>query len=124
MWPWVEKAYGIPPEQVVGSSGVTKFEIGANGKPGLMIEPKVEFVNDGRGKPVGINLFISRRPIFAFGNSDGDLQMLQWTAAGDGGASWNSCTTPAQTANLLTTGSRISAASTRRLMERMRRDGS
>jgi hypothetical protein len=77
----VEKAYGIPPEQVVGSSGVTKFQTGTDGKPELMKEPKIEFVNDGPGKPVGINRFIGRRPLFAFGNSDGDLEMLQWTAA-------------------------------------------
>jgi phosphoglycolate phosphatase-like HAD superfamily hydrolase len=81
---WTEKAYGIPPEQVVGSSGVVKFEIGADGKPRLMKLPKIEFVDDGPGKPVGINRFIGRRPILAFGNSDGDLQMLQWTAAGAG----------------------------------------
>jgi phosphoglycolate phosphatase-like HAD superfamily hydrolase len=81
---FAENAYGIPPEQVVGSSGVTKFEIGADGKPVIVKEAKVEFVDDGPGKPVGINRFIGRRPIFAFGNSDGDLQMLQWTAAGDG----------------------------------------
>jgi phosphoglycolate phosphatase-like HAD superfamily hydrolase len=84
MRPWVEKAYGIPPEQVVGSSGATKFEIGADGQPVLMKLPQVEFVDDGPGKPVGIDRFIGRRPIFAFGNSDGDLQMLQWTTAGDG----------------------------------------
>jgi phosphoglycolate phosphatase-like HAD superfamily hydrolase len=84
MRPWVEATYGIPPEQVVGSSGVVKFEIGADGKPELMKLAKVEFVDDGPGKPVGINRFIGRRPIFAFGNSDGDLQMLQWTAAGPG----------------------------------------
>jgi phosphoglycolate phosphatase-like HAD superfamily hydrolase len=81
---WAEKAYGIPPEQVVGSSGETKFEIGADGKPVLMKLAKVEFIDDGPGKPVGINRFIGRRPIFAFGNSDGDLQMLQWTMAGNG----------------------------------------
>ncbi len=81
---WAEKAYGIPPEQVVGSSGVVKFEMGANGKPELMKLAKVEFVDDGPGKPAGINRFIGRRPIFAFGNSDGDLQMLQWTVAGPG----------------------------------------
>ena len=81
---WAEQAYGIPPEQVVGSSGVVKFEIGANGKPVLMKTEKIEFVDDGPGKPAGINRFIGRRPIFAFGNSDGDLQMLQWTAAGEG----------------------------------------
>jgi hypothetical protein len=81
MRPWVEPAYGIPPEQVVGSSGVVKFEI-RNGKPVLIKEPKVEFIDDGPGKPVGINRFIGRRPILAFGNSDGDLQMLQYTAGG------------------------------------------
>jgi phosphoglycolate phosphatase-like HAD superfamily hydrolase len=85
MRPWVERVYGIPPEQVVGSSGVTKFEIGSNGKPVLLKEAKVEFIDDGPGKPVGINRFIGRRPIFAFGNSDGDQQMLQWTAAGNQG---------------------------------------
>jgi phosphoglycolate phosphatase-like HAD superfamily hydrolase len=84
MRPWVEKAYGIPPEQVVGSSGVVKYEFGPNGKPELMKLAKVEFIDDGPGKPVGINRFIGRRPIFAFGNSDGDLQMLQWTTAGPG----------------------------------------
>src|SRR3954447_14409186 len=84
MRPWTEKVYGIPPEQVVGSSGVTKFQIGADGKPELIKEPKVEFIDDGPGKPVGINHFIGRRPILAFGNSDGDLQMLQWTATGSG----------------------------------------
>jgi hypothetical protein len=83
MRPWVERVYGIPPEQVVGSSGITKFQV-ADGKPVLMKEPNIEFVNDGPGKPAGINRFIGRRPIFAFGNSDGDLQMLQWTAAGAG----------------------------------------
>jgi phosphoglycolate phosphatase-like HAD superfamily hydrolase len=84
MRPWVERVYGIPPEQVVGSSGVVKFQTGADSKPVLMKEPKVEFVDDGPGKPVGINRFIGRRPILAFGNSDGDHQMLQWTAAGSG----------------------------------------
>jgi hypothetical protein len=84
MRPWVEKVYGIPPEQVVGSSGVTKFQIGKDGKPSLMKEAKVEFIDDGPGKPVGINRFIGRRPVFAFGNSDGDQQMLQWTVSGSG----------------------------------------
>lgn len=79
---WAEKVYGIPPEQVVGSSGVVKFEL-RDGKPVLIKEGKVEFVDDGPGKPVGINRFIGRRPVFAFGNSDGDLQMLQYTAGGD-----------------------------------------
>lgn len=81
---FAEKAYGIPPEQVVGSSGVVKFRPGPNGKPALLKEAKVEFVDDGPGKPVGINRFIGRRPILAFGNSDGDLQMLQYTTAGEG----------------------------------------
>jgi hypothetical protein len=84
MRPWVAKVYGIPPEQVVGSSGEVKFQFGADGKPELMKLAKIEFVDDGPGKPIGINRFIGRRPIFAFGNSDGDLQMLQWTAAGEG----------------------------------------
>lgn len=84
MRPWVETVYGIPPEQVVGSSGVVKFQIGADGKPELLKLPKIEFVDDGPGKPVGINRFIGRQPIFAFGNSDGDLEMLQWTTSGSG----------------------------------------
>ncbi len=81
---FAERVYDIPPEQVVGSSGVTKFQTGPDGKPVLTKEAKVEFVDDGPGKPVGINRFIGRRPILAFGNSDGDQQMLQWTAAGPG----------------------------------------
>jgi len=80
---FAEKAYGIPPEQVVGSAGVTKFEL-RDGVPVLIKEQKVEFIDDGPGKPSGINNFIGRRPIFAFGNSDGDQQMLEWTAAGPG----------------------------------------
>lgn len=84
MRPWTERVYGIPPEQVVGSSGVTKYMMPAADKPVLMKEAKVEFVDDGPGKPVGINHFIGRRPVFAFGNSDGDQQMLEWTAAGEG----------------------------------------
>jgi hypothetical protein len=81
---FAEQVYGIPPEQVVGSSRITKFQMGPHGKPVLMREPKVEFVDDGPGKPVGINWFIGRRSIFAFGNSDSDQQMLEWTAAGSG----------------------------------------
>jgi phosphoglycolate phosphatase-like HAD superfamily hydrolase len=84
MRPWTDRIYGIPPEQVVGSSGVTKYEMRPDGVPVLIKEPKVEFVDDGPGKPVGINRFIGRRPILAFGNSDGDQQMLEWTAAGSG----------------------------------------
>ena len=83
MRPWVEKVYGIPPEQVVGSSGKVKFEL-REGKPVLVKLPAVIFIDDKEGKPVGINEHIGRRPVMAFGNSDGDLQMLQWTAGGDG----------------------------------------
>jgi len=83
MRPWAEKTYGIPPEQVVGSSGKLKFEMQA-GKPVLVKLPEVHLVDDKEGKPVGIQMHIGRRPIAAFGNSDGDLQMLQWTAAGSG----------------------------------------
>jgi phosphoglycolate phosphatase-like HAD superfamily hydrolase len=78
---WVEKVYGIPPEQVVGSIGKQKFEL-RDGKPVIVKLPGVDFVDDKAGKPIGIQKFIGRRPIFAFGNSDGDHQMLQWTAAG------------------------------------------
>jgi phosphoglycolate phosphatase-like HAD superfamily hydrolase len=80
---WTEEAYGIPPEQVVGSSGKFKWEMRDSG-PVLVKLPEIDFVDDGEGKPVGIQKFIGRRPIFAFGNSDGDHQMLQWTAAGAG----------------------------------------
>lgn len=84
MRPWTERIYGIPPEQVVGTSSVTRFELRPDGTPVLMKEAKVEFIDDGPGKPVGINRFIGRRPVLAFGNSDGDQQMLEWTAAGSG----------------------------------------
>jgi len=83
MRPWAEKVYGIPPEQVIGSSIKTKFEL-RDGKPVLVRLPEINFIDDKQGKPVGINQHIGRRPVFAFGNSDGDLQMLQWTAAGRG----------------------------------------
>jgi hypothetical protein len=83
MRPWTEKVYGIPPEQVVGSSGKTKFEM-RDGTPVLLKLPAVNFIDDKDGKPVGINEHIGRRPVMAFGNSDGDLQMLQWTGASGG----------------------------------------
>jgi len=83
MRPWTEKVYGIPPEQVIGSSIKTKFEL-RGGIPALIRLPEINFIDDKQGKPVGINQHIGRRPILAFGNSDGDLQMLQWTAAGPG----------------------------------------
>src|SRR6266403_4336312 len=81
---FTNKSYGIPPEQVVGSSAVTRYQFAADGKPELLREAKVWFIDDGRGNAEGINTFIGRRPIFAFGNSDGDQQMLEWTAGGSG----------------------------------------
>jgi len=83
MRPWVETVYGVPPEQVVGSSIKTRFEV-REGKPVLVRLPELNFIDDKEGKPIGINSHIGRRPIAAFGNSDGDLQMLQWTSAGQG----------------------------------------
>lgn len=80
---WAEDAYGIPPDQIVGSVGKLKYEI-RDGKPLLLKEPAVELIDDGPGKPVGIQMFIGQRPIFAFGNSDGDFEMLEWTTAGAG----------------------------------------
>ncbi|TSP14810.1 haloacid dehalogenase-like hydrolase [Cupriavidus campinensis] len=83
MRPWVEQAYGIPPEQVVGSTQAVRYGM-SNGKPALVRDPKLEFINDGPGKPVGIYRHIGRRPILAVGNSDGDFQMLEYTTTGDG----------------------------------------
>jgi len=81
---FAERVYGIPPEQVVGSNGGLELKTGPDGKPVLMKLAKIELVDDHAGKPVGIQRFIGRRPVFAFGNSDGDKEMLEWTAAGDG----------------------------------------
>jgi phosphoglycolate phosphatase-like HAD superfamily hydrolase len=83
MRPWTEKVYGVPPEQVVGSSIKTKFEM-KDEDPTLFRLPEVNFIDDKAGKPVGIQQHIGRKPIAAFGNSDGDLQMLQWTTLADG----------------------------------------
>jgi phosphoglycolate phosphatase-like HAD superfamily hydrolase len=83
MRPMTEAVYGIPPEQVIGSSIKTKFEYN-DGKPVLTRLPEINFIDDKAGKPVGINMFIGRRPVAAAGNSDGDRQMLEWTAAGAG----------------------------------------
>ena len=83
MRPWAERVYGIPAEQVIGSSIKTKFEL-RDGKPVLVRLPEINFFDDKAAKPVAINQHIGRRPIAAFGNSDGDLQMLQWTDAGKG----------------------------------------
>jgi hypothetical protein len=83
MRPWTEGVYGIPPNQVVGSSGKTEFKLDGD-KVSIRKLPAVEFVDDGPGKPVGINRFIGKRPVFAAGNSDGDLEMLQWTTLNSG----------------------------------------
>jgi phosphoglycolate phosphatase-like HAD superfamily hydrolase len=83
MRPWTERVYGIPPEQVIGSSGKLRWEMRPDG-PVLLKTAEIDLVDDKEGKPVGIQRHIGRRPIAAFGNSDGDLQMLQWTTAGKG----------------------------------------
>lgn len=102
---FAEQTYGVLPEQVIGSSGVTRFEMGAGGKPVLVKEAKSSSSTTGQASRSGSTGFIGRRPIFAFGNSDGDLQMLQWTAAGRAPGSWASSITPMPSANLPTTGS-------------------
>lgn len=83
MRPWTEAIYNIPPEQVVGSSIKTEFKM-VDGKPVLMRDAEIDFIDDKDGKPVGINSHIGRRPIAAFGNSGGDQQMLEYTQGGDG----------------------------------------
>jgi phosphoglycolate phosphatase-like HAD superfamily hydrolase len=83
MRPWAEQVYGIPPEQIIGSSIKTKYEV-RDGTPVIVRLPELNFIDDKAGKPVGIQQHIGRRPIFAAGNSDGDYQMLQWTTAGHG----------------------------------------
>jgi phosphoserine phosphatase len=83
MRPWSERIYGVPAEQVVGSSIKTRFEM-RDGRPVLFRLPEIDFIDDKAGKPVGINEHIGRRPIAAFGNSDGDLEMLQWTTMSGG----------------------------------------
>lgn len=83
MRPWAEQVYGVPPEQVIGSSIKTKYEV-RDGKPVLVRLPEVNFIDDKAGKPVAIQQHIGRRPIAAFGNSDGDFEMLTWTTAGPG----------------------------------------
>ena len=83
MRPWVERTYGVPPEQVVGSRIKVKYDV-RDGEPVLARLPEVDLVDDGAGKPVGIHQVIGRRPVAAFGNSDGDFQMLEWTTSGPG----------------------------------------
>ncbi len=85
MRPWTERVYGIPPEQVIGSVIEVKYEV-RDGKPILLREPKIDFIDDKEGKPIGIHKFIGRKPILAFGNSDGDFQMLEWTTTDQAGA--------------------------------------
>jgi phosphoglycolate phosphatase-like HAD superfamily hydrolase len=80
---FAEQVYGVPPEQVIGSSIKTKYEV-REGKPVLMRLPELNFIDDKAGKPVGINQHIGRRPVAAFGNSDGDFEMLEWTTSGPG----------------------------------------
>ena len=122
MRPWTDKAYGIPPEQVVGSSGKTRFEL-RDTKPILMRLPEIDFINDGPGKPVGINAHIGRRPIASFGNSDGDLQMLEWAKEAAASASPCSFTTPTPNGNGPTTGTPPSAGSTRHSTSLRRKAG-
>jgi phosphoglycolate phosphatase-like HAD superfamily hydrolase len=86
MRPWTEEVYGIPPEQVVGSTGKTKYEY-KDGKASIIKLPEIDFIDDKAGKPVGIHKFIGRRPILAFGNSDGDFQMLEYVTSGEGPSS-------------------------------------
>jgi phosphoglycolate phosphatase-like HAD superfamily hydrolase len=81
--PWAERVYGIPPEQVIGSSIRTRYEL-RDGKPSLLRLPEINFIDDKAGKPVAINQHIGRRPLMAFGNSDGDFEMLSWTTSGPG----------------------------------------
>ena len=83
MRPWSERVYGIPPEQVVGSSIKTRYEV-RDGKPVIARLPELNFIDDKEGKVLGINQHIGRRPIMAFGNSDGDFQMLEWVTSGSG----------------------------------------
>ena len=83
MRPWVERVYGIPPEQVVGSRAKVEYQR-RDGKPVLIRQPAIDLVDDKAGKPVGIHQLIGRRPIMAFGNSDGDFEMLEWTTSGGG----------------------------------------
>jgi phosphoserine phosphatase len=83
MRPWAERVYGVPPEQVIGSSIKTKFET-RDGQPVIVRLPELNFIDDKAGKPVGIQQHIGRRPVIAVGNSDGDFEMLQWTTSGKG----------------------------------------
>ncbi|MCW8872213.1 MAG: haloacid dehalogenase-like hydrolase, partial [Xanthomonadales bacterium] len=83
MRPWTEGTYGIPPQNVIGSSQELRYERRDSG-PVLVREPRIHFINDKSGKPIGIQRFIGRRPVIAVGNSDGDYEMLDWTTSGEG----------------------------------------
>ncbi len=118
-----ETTYGVPPEQVIGSSGKLAFEM-RDGSPVLVKLLEIEFVNDNAGKPVAIQKHIGRRPIASFGNSDGDLEMLQWTTAGTGARfAMLIQHTDMNSGNGPMTATHLSGASTRRWMKLMRRDG-
>ena len=104
---FAEDAYGVPPERVIGSSAKTRFEV-RDGKPDLIKLPELNSIDDREGKPININLHIGRRPILAFGNSDGDLQMLEYTAGGPGRGCPSWFTTTTRSANMLTTVARAS----------------
>ncbi|HET6574808.1 MAG TPA: HAD family hydrolase [Fimbriiglobus sp.] len=83
MRPWADQVYGIPPEQIVGSTFKSKYVV-RDGKPAIVIEPQIDLIDDHAGKPVGIARLIGRRPVMAFGNSDGDFEMLEYTTSGPG----------------------------------------
>ena len=119
---FAEEIYGVPPEQVIGSSIKTEFEL-RNGTPALVRLPELNFVDDKAGKPVAINQHIGRRPIAAFGNSDGDLQMLQWTTAGSGARFALLVHHTDEEREWPTTARPPLAASTKRSMKRRKKDG-
>jgi hypothetical protein len=108
---FADEAYGIPPEQVLGSATPTEYRV-IDGVPTIVKQSGIAFLDDGDGKPVGIDSRIGKRPIFAAGNSDGDFQMLEYTMAGDGARFVCSCTIPTPHANGPTTARATSAAST------------
>ncbi len=123
MRPWTEKVYGIPPAQVVGSSIEVKYEL-RDGEPVLVRLPDIRFIDDKAGKPVGIHYHIGQRPIAAFGNSDGDLEMLDLCHRRDRArASACSCITTTPNASSPTTATAPSASSTRRSTRQRRRAG-
>ena len=118
-----EKVYGIPPEQVIGSTIATEYRV-TDGMPAIIRLPKVDFVDDKAGKPVAIQKFIGRRPILAFGNSDGDFQMLEWTDLGPRSAPRADPPPRRRRPRVrATTGSPTSGDSTRRSTPRPRRAG-